>query len=142
MAISRSANALQMSRIYMGTMTFAWDQVLPCFSTAPLKIGGSRLIATLSSFQASSPVSEDVAVAMCQRADGAGVTTFDSARIYSGGACEPVVGACLRDLRSKGAAPRITTKAHPSQPGGLSAAGLRGQLEASLEALGVGRVDE
>jgi len=43
-----------MPRIYLGTMTFAWEQ-------------------------ASSPVTEEVAVAMCRQATRAGITTLDSA---------------------------------------------------------------
>jgi hypothetical protein len=63
-------------------------------------------------------------------------------RIYSGGACEPVVGQCLEALRLDGNADRVrvTTKAHPSQPGGLSKEGLESQLQASLDALGVTEV--
>lgn len=69
-------------------------------------------------------------------------------RRFSGGACEPIVGACLKALRAaeppggpKDAATlRVTTKAHPSQPGGLSPLGLERQLEASLDALGVDTV--
>lgn len=71
-----------------------------------------------------------------------------------------MVGTCLRTLASdgycynsspqgsgaagsnSGEAPfvRITTKAHPSQPGGLSPSGLEAQLEASLKDLGVCKV--
>jgi len=72
-----------------------------------------------------------------------------------------MVGECLRTLASdgyrynsnsqassgaagssSGDAPfvRITTKAHPSQPGGLSPSGLEAQLEASLKDLGVCKV--
>ena len=96
--------------------------------------------------QASSVVDEAVAIDLSKRAVvGAGVQYLDSARIYAGGATEPIVGACLKALTDEaahGGPCRVTTKAHPSQPGGLTAAGLEAQLSASLAAFGVERVDE
>jgi len=80
--------------------------------------------------------------------DSACVLLRPRQRIYSGGKCEPVVGLCLKTLAaddSQGAGMgasrvRVTTKAHPSQPGGLSRAGLESQLAASMAALGVDQV--
>jgi hypothetical protein len=51
-----------------------------------------------------------------------------------------MVGTCLRALAADGFSPRVATKAHPSQPGGLSPRGLEAQLEASLQAMGVNKV--
>lgn len=105
-------------RVYLGTMTFGWEQ-------------------------ASSPVTAEIATEMIQRARAVGITHFDSARIYAGGATEPIVGQCLTTLGLKGDPTiTITTKAHPSQPNGLSPEGLGSQLAKSLEAMGVSRVDE
>lgn len=105
-------------RLYMGTMTFGWSQ-------------------------ASSVVDETVACQMSRRAVvDYGVAYLDSARIYAGGLTEPIVGACLRTLQADGVEVKVTTKAHPSKPNGLSAAGLEAQLRESLAALGVERVDE
>lgn len=105
-------------RVYLGTMTFGWDQ-------------------------ASTPVTVEIACEMMNRAYQHGITHYDSARIYAGGMTEPIVGQCLTLLGFKdNSAIKITTKAHPSQPNGLSSEGLSSQLERSLEAMGISRVDE
>jgi aflatoxin B1 aldehyde reductase len=105
-------------RVYLGTMTFGWDQ-------------------------ASTPVTADIATEMVRRAHSIGITYFDSARIYAGGQTEPIVGQCLSTLGLNGDSTiKITTKAHPSQPNGLSREGLSSQLSRSLEAMGITRVDE
>jgi len=103
-------------RLYLGTMTFGWNQ-------------------------ASVPVTEEIATEMSLRARAAGISLLDSARIYSGGATEPIVGAVLRNLgpdKSMG----VTTKAHPTQPGALSAEGVSTQLQAALSDMGVQKVEE
>ena len=55
-----------------------------------------------------------------------------------------MVGSCLAALKSLPGQPsgpvRVTTKAHPSQPGGLTAEGLEAQLHESMAALGVEKV--
>merc|ERR1711865_1282407 len=73
-------------RLYLGTMTFGWSQ-------------------------ASVPVTEEVATEMALCARAAGVGLLDSARIYSGGATEPIVGAVLKNLGPDQM--DVTTKAHP-----------------------------
>uniref|UniRef100_A0A7S1LXG2 NADP-dependent oxidoreductase domain-containing protein n=1 Tax=Alexandrium catenella TaxID=2925 RepID=A0A7S1LXG2_ALECA len=78
---------------------------------------------------------------MTRRFLAAGGREIDTARIYSGGDTEPMLGEVLRSPEVRGAAYRLATKAHPSQPGGLSATGIRAQLKASLEALRAERVD-
>jgi len=107
------------SRIYLGTMTFGWEQ-------------------------ASSPVSKAVAIEMAKIASRFGLTVLDTARIYSEGESEPMVGACLEALQNDESVStmKVTTKAHPSQPGGLSPRGLEAQLMDSLKAMNVKRVDE
>jgi aflatoxin B1 aldehyde reductase len=105
-------------RVYLGTMTFGWDQ-------------------------ASTPVTVEIATEMMNRARGVGICHFDSARIYAGGQTEPIFGQCLTALGLKGNPTiKVTTKAHPSQPNGLSSEGLSSQLARSMEAMGVTRVDE
>jgi aryl-alcohol dehydrogenase-like predicted oxidoreductase len=59
---------------------------------------------------------------------------FDTARIYAGGKSEVMAGNILAEQKSHEAYV-IATKAHPSQEGGLTPAGIRAQLAASLEAL-------
>lgn len=102
-------------RLYFGTMTFAWEQ-------------------------ASTPVDYPVASAMVHKFLSFGGVEIDTARIYSEGCTEPMLGRVLQGL-GKETSFRLTTKAHPSQPNGLSAKGIRAQLQASLEVLGVDRVD-
>jgi len=67
---------------------------------------------------------------------------LDTARIYSGGDSELMLGRLLREEPGlKGRVRRINTKVHPAEPGGLSADGIRRQLDASLKALQVDKVD-
>lgn len=101
--------------VYLGTMTFGWNQ-------------------------SSLPVGEEVATQMVGKFLGIGGVEIDTARIYSGGKTEDILGKVLRNLSSDKRF-KLTTKVHPSQPGGLSAHGIRTQLEASLKALGRERVD-
>jgi aflatoxin B1 aldehyde reductase len=116
-------------RLYLGTMTFAWGQT-------------------------SSVVDEPVALEMVRRFVAHNETTMaktagtdstpapvhhyiDTARIYAGGQTEPVVGAVLSQmsLSCDKSSFLVGTKAHPSQPGGLSPAGIQQQLQESTEAL-------
>eukprot|EP00527_Entomoneis_sp_CCMP2396_P006228 CAMPEP_0198149356 /NCGR_PEP_ID=MMETSP1443-20131203/46140_1 /TAXON_ID=186043 /ORGANISM="Entomoneis sp., Strain CCMP2396" /LENGTH=323 /DNA_ID=CAMNT_0043814359 /DNA_START=21 /DNA_END=989 /DNA_ORIENTATION=- len=91
--------------------------------------------------QTSSRVDEPIAVEMMERFVRHNQTygvdehhRIDTARIYAGGKTEPVVGAVMSKLDFPMAV--VGTKAHPSQPGGLSPEGIEGQLKASLEAMG------
>lgn len=106
---------MRLPRLYLGTMTFAWNQ-------------------------ASSPVDDKIATAFIQRFVAAGGRQVDTARIYAAGETEPMLG---RALQSSGASDLLVgSKAAPSQPGGLSATGMRSQLDASLGAIGVERLAE
>merc|ERR1719471_2659254 len=71
---------------------------------------------------------------------GSGVF-FDTARIYANGKSEEMTGRIMSKSPAKYAGLSFATKAHPSQPGGLSEEGIRGQLKASLEALQMSQVD-
>ena len=114
-----------MPRLYLGTMTFGWSQT-------------------------SSRVDESIALKMVQQfvhhnlqEEGQPLHYVDTARIYAGGKTEPIVGnvlsKCLdqqhKQDSSKPVMFAIGTKAHPSQPGGLSTEGIESQLQASLEAM-------
>jgi len=103
-------------RLYLGSMTCAWNQ-------------------------ASTAVDDAVAATMVGRYLAAGEVEVDTARLHSGGAAEPMLGRALRTVGPPTGGYRLSTKVHPSQPGGLSDAGIRAQLPASLGALGVNRVD-
>jgi hypothetical protein len=91
---------------------------------------------------------------------------------YSGGKTEPIVGSCIAALVAEGLAIapgtalsdaaglktpagaaagaaveeppvlRVTTKAHPSQPGGLTTEGIRTQLRDSLNAFQCSKVSD
>lgn len=103
------------SRVYLGTMNFAWTQ-------------------------ASTYVDVPIATEMLRRFGVAGGTRLDTARIYAGGETEPMLADALAAV-DPSAVPssgwQIGTKAHPSQPGGLGAAGLQSQFDASRSALGL-----
>lgn len=109
-------------RLYLGTMTFGWSQT-------------------------SSVVDEEVAKTMVskfiefnkKRSSTTG-NYIDTARIYAGGATEPIVGESIasHDLDQI----RLGTKAHPSQINGLSPKGIQEQFDASIKAMNVNSVWE
>lgn len=103
----------QAPRIYMGTMTFGWNQ-------------------------ASQYVDETTAKDMITRFIKLGGKHVDTARIYSAGECEPIVGNAIKGFEEI----ILGTKAAPSQPGGLSPGGIQSQIDASLEALQVNHLAE
>lgn len=107
-------------RLYLGTMTFGWSQT-------------------------SAPVDEKIAKEMVkkfitfnEKIPGTQQHYIDTARIYAGGATEPIVGATITDSISYCAKEsiKVGTKAHPSQKNGLSANGISQQFETCIEALG------
>ena len=106
---------MRLPRLYLGTMTFAWNQ-------------------------ASTPVDDAVARAFVQKFVAGGGRHVDTARIYAAGETEPMLGRALAAV----AAPDLLvgSKAAPSQPGGLSAQGMRNQLDKSLGAIGVDSLAE
>ncbi len=88
---------------------------------------------------------EDAARGLITRAWEAGVTTFDTANVYSGGSSEEITGRILADI-----APReevvLATKVHGRmRPGpngaGLSRKAIMTEIDASLTRLGVDYVD-
>jgi aryl-alcohol dehydrogenase-like predicted oxidoreductase len=86
--------------------------------------------------------SDDEAAAIMDRAWELGITTFDTADAYAGGASERAIG---RWIASRGVRPTLATKVfHPMSPdddAGLAPGRIRRQLRSSLERLGVDRVD-
>ena len=84
----------------------------------------------------------DEAFAIMDAAWEAGIRWFDTADAYGGGRSETWIGAWIA---SRGVRPRLTTKTfNPTgadDPGGLAPERVRRQLAASLERLGVDRVD-
>lgn len=102
--------------MYFGTMTFGWNQ-------------------------ASRSVDDAAASAMLRHFLRSGGAQVDTARIYSGGAAEEILGRVLQDPHVYKQPMVLGTKAHPSQTGGLSKEGIRSQLQASLAALRANQVD-
>uniref|UniRef100_A0A7S2XP15 NADP-dependent oxidoreductase domain-containing protein n=1 Tax=Attheya septentrionalis TaxID=420275 RepID=A0A7S2XP15_9STRA len=106
-------------RLYLGTMTFGW------------------------SAQTSSVVDESVATEMVRHfldhSDTKAIHYIDTARIYAGGKTEQILGSALRTIGSEpkyALSPLVVgTKAHPSQPEGLSTEGISQQFQASLNAM-------
>ena len=83
------------------------------------------------------------AMAIMDRAWGAGIHWFDTADAYGGGASERWIGEWIRE---RGVRPQLTTKVFHSTTGtpgdvGLAPERVRRQLHSSLERLGVDRVD-
>jgi aryl-alcohol dehydrogenase-like predicted oxidoreductase len=77
------------------------------------------------------------------RAWAAGITWFDTGDAYGGGTSERWIGEWIRE---RGARPKLTTKVFHSTTGtpgdtGLAPERIRRQIHASLERLGVDRVD-
>jgi len=93
--------------------------------------------------QTSSAVDQGVALKMLKTFMSGGHTFVDTARIYAGGKTESILGDVLHEV-DPGDRPSLAvgTKAHPSQPHGLSPAGIRDQLDASLVAMGLESVGE
>jgi len=87
-------------------------------------------------------LSQDQALALMDAAWELGITHFDTADAYGGGRSELAIG---RWIASRGIRPRLTTKTYnPMRAGGdrgLSPERIRRQLRASLERLGVDRVE-
>jgi len=85
---------------------------------------------------------EEAAFAIMDAAWAMGITHFDTADAYGGGRSETTIG---RWMRSRGARPLLTTKTYnPMAAGadhGLAPGRIERQLHASLERLGVERVD-
>lgn len=109
-------------RLYLGTMTFGWSQ-------------------------SSSNVDTAVATKMIQHFllhDNSKTHHFvDTARIYAGGKTEKIIGEILPTLDAeKRESIKLGTKAHPSQPEGLSTKGISDQLNKSFEAMGIDSVCE
>lgn len=124
------ATAANLMRVYLGTMTFGWKQTSSYvdLQLATEMIGKFVDSHLLGRDAAASPVAIHV----------------DTARIYSGGNSETMTGEAVREisekLQERGSDTlvkwRVGTKAHPSQPGGLSADGLVTQYDKSMQSMG------
>jgi aryl-alcohol dehydrogenase-like predicted oxidoreductase len=88
-------------------------------------------------------IEHDEAFAIMDRAWGAGITWFDTGDAYGGGTSERWIGEWIRE---RGVQPKLTTKVFHSTTGtpgdtGLAPERIHRQIRASLERLGVDRVD-
>ena len=88
-------------------------------------------------------IEHDEAFAIMDRAWQAGITWFDTGDAYGGGTSERWIGEWIRE---RGVRPKLTTKVFHSTTGtpgdtGLAPDRIRRQIRASLERLGVDRVD-
>jgi len=120
---------MMLPRIYLGTMTFGWSQ-------------------------SSSYVDEGIAKKMMKqfidfnkKLDGVNnINKIDTARIYAGGKTEKILGSVLKRLVDKEGVSDstlyVSSKAHPSQPGGLSYDGIKSQFQASLDAMNISLNDK
>jgi aryl-alcohol dehydrogenase-like predicted oxidoreductase len=90
-------------------------------------------------------LSEDDARPLVRAAFEAGVTTFDTANVYSGGSSEEITGRLLKEVATRDEVV-IATKVHGRmRPGpngaGLSRRAILSEVDASLRRLGVDHVD-
>jgi len=102
-------------RPYLGTMTFGWSQ-------------------------ASTPVGKNEAAEQMKRYMEVGGIEVDTARIYSGGGSEVIIGEAIGSLEGLKPSINIATKVSPAEPGGLSAQGIRAQVEASFKCMNINNV--
>lgn len=129
---------MRMPRLYLGTMTFSWSQTSSRVDEAVAK----DMVAKFVSYSKSHVDNID--------ADEAGaaktVIHVDTARVYAGGNTEPCVAHALAaafatpadssiSTTANGVVFAVGTKAHPSQPGGLSPTGIKEQFDASRAAM-------
>ena len=88
---------------------------------------------------------EDAARPIVRAAYDAGVTTFDTANVYSGGTSEEIIGRLLKEVADRDDVV-IATKVHGRMRSGPNGAGLSRvaimrEIDASLRRLGVDHVD-
>lgn len=109
-------------RLYLGTMTFAWSQ-------SSSKIDKAIAQKMIECFRDQSPNSN---------------VYIDTARIYAAGNTEVCLKDALAELQQDASSNSflIGTKAHPSQPGGLSKTGIERQFAASCNALAMDSFEE
>merc|ERR1719464_1356347 len=87
------------------------------------------------------PVASQMLNAFVDFHDEGGPVRVDTARIYAGGDSERMLGGALARLGENSVSSiSLGTKAHPSQPHGLSPSGIRSQLQSSLDAMKVSSV--
>lgn len=111
-------------RLYLGTMTFGWSQ-------------SSSKVDDKVAYQ----MVEKFVTAQQQSHQHQDQPTFhiDTARIYSNGKSETILGHIIKQWNNHNHHNMkfgIGTKAHPSQPNGLSKSGIEQQWNASIECLG------
>ena len=106
---------MRIPRVYLGTMTFGWQQ-------------------------SSSPIDVSTASEMLKLFSAASLFHVDTARIYSGGVCEAILGDAVRASGVKGTF-KVGSKAHPSQ-GSLSSTSIAEQLAKSLRESKLDCLDE
>eukprot|EP00928_Gymnodinium_smaydae_P023022 TRINITY_DN19158_c0_g1_i1.p1 TRINITY_DN19158_c0_g1~~TRINITY_DN19158_c0_g1_i1.p1 ORF type:complete len:352 (+),score=43.51 TRINITY_DN19158_c0_g1_i1:73-1128(+) len=112
---SRSQERKKKPQVYLGTLTFGWRN-------------------------ASTFVDDDVATQMIDLFLKSGGQTIDTARCYSDGACEEMLGRCISSA-AKGRSIKIDSKANPAIGQGLSRDGIRAQVRATLDALRVDAIN-
>lgn len=113
---------IRLPSVYLGTMTFGWK-------------------GQTSSFVDTSTASKMIEIYMNNYQKDEAVH-IDCARIYAGGDSEKILRDAMASHLNRSPTLLIGTKAHPSQPDGLSEKGLRSQLSKSLDVLGVASVHE
>jgi len=135
---------MMIPRIYLGTMTFGWTSQTS--SHVDQRVATQMLERFIEEAIKHKHPHKDQQQQQQQEKDYDHKILIDTARIYAGGKSERMLGISLQEgsMSSLDASSSlsINTKAHPSQPGGLSKDGIERQLQKSLDAMNVTSVDE
>jgi aflatoxin B1 aldehyde reductase len=119
-----AAVSVSVARLYLGTMTIGWSQSSKYVDDKAASEMLDRFVAHNEKHHHS---------------EGGDQLHHhhhvDTARIYAGGKTETILGKVLSKKSPSPGAIRLGTKAHPSQPGGLSPEGIEQQYLASRKAM-------
>lgn len=118
-----------------------YHSIIHIFYHSYIRLYDPNMTSRFLALQASSKVDDTVSYEMLKKYVDLGGVQVDTARIYSAGETENILGRILPKSEFSTKKLVLGTKVHPSQADGLSEKGIRGQLEASLKAMNVSSVD-
>ena len=121
-------------RLYLGTMNFGWSQASSYVDQAVASKMLQRFV--------EADLNNGEEQQQQQQQQQHGYHRVDTARIYAGGKTETICGNILQTCSSSSNNILLGTKAHPSQPNGLSVDGIKEQLATSKKACQVDQFEE
>ena len=108
-----------------------YHSIIHIFYHSYIRLYDPNMTSRFLALQASSKVDDTVSYEMLKKYVDLGGVQVDTARIYSAGETENILGRILPKSEFSTKKLVLGTKVHPSQADGLSEKGIRGQLEAS-----------